>query len=90
MDLQSVYYEAAAMKVSKDFHPVAINATRLLFYLGSYNENMDEYNDETGLGAFNEDTRADLLAQAKADADAAENAWFGLTNVYPNSTLYKK
>jgi len=90
MDLQSVYYQAAAMKVSKEFYPVATNITKLLFYLVSANENMDEYNDDTGLGAFDENTRANLLEQAKIDAAAAEKAWYGLTTAYPNSTLYKK
>jgi hypothetical protein len=90
MDLQDIYYQAAAMKVSKDFYPVANNATKFLFYIISYNENMDEYNDDAGLGAFDADTRNGILEQAKADGSEAEAIWTGLRSVYPNSTLYRK
>lgn len=90
MNLQSVYYEAAMMKVSKDFYPVALNVTKLLYYLGASNEAYDELDDNTGLGAFNGTLRSEQLSQAKADNAAAEKAWWGLVTIFPNSTLYKK
>ena len=86
-NLQSVYYDAAKMSVSKKFFPVALNITKLLFYLVSSDEAYDEYKDGTGIGAFNEGTRKELLDQSKADKEVAVWAWNGLKNYFPNTTI---
>lgn len=88
MDVTSVYYSAASMKVSPDFYPVAENITRLLFYLVSSSESYEEVDKDSGLAIHNDEMRDSLKAQAKADLLAAEDAWRGLVMVYPNSTLF--
>ena len=87
-DVESVYYSAVAMKVSPDFYPVASNVTRLLFYLASSSETYEELEKDSGLGTHNDDVKDSLKAQADADYRVAEDAWRGLSMVYPNSTLF--
>lgn len=88
MDVSSAYYSAAVMKVSPDFYPVAENVTRLLFYLVSSSEANEELEKTSGLGTHSGEVKDSLKAQAKADLQVAEEAWRGLTQVYPNSTLF--
>ena len=88
IDLQSVYYSAVQMKVSPEMHPMAANVTRLLFYLSSSSEAYEEYERSSGLGSYNREIRNSLMEQARADADVAEAAWKGLSEFYPNVTLF--
>lgn len=88
MDATSAYYSAAAMKVSPEFYPIGLNITRLLFYLGSSSEALEELDKSSGLGTHNSEVKGTLKAQAKADLEVAEEAWRGLTMIYPNSTLF--
>ncbi|PWR75657.1 hypothetical protein ACKUB1_08070 [Methanospirillum stamsii] len=88
MDATSAYYSAAAMKVSPEFYPIGLNITRLLFYLGSSSEALEELDKSSGLGTHNSEVKDTLKAQAKADLEVAEEAWRGLTMIYPNSTLF--
>ena len=88
IDVQSAYYTIVAMKVSPDFYPIALNTTRLLFYLVSSSEAFEELDKDSGLGTHNKDMRDSLKAQANADRNAAEEAWHGISMLYPNSTLF--
>lgn len=89
MDLQSVYYSAVQMKVSPELYPMAVNVTRLFFYLTSSSEAYEEYERSSGLGSYNPEMRNSLMEQARADADVAEAAWKGLSGLYPNVTLFR-
>lgn len=88
MDIQSAYYTATAMKVSPELYPVALNVTRLFFYLVSSSEAYEELGKKSGLGTHNRDMRDSLKAQADADEKVAEEAWRGLRMIFPNSTLF--
>ena len=88
MDAESAYYSVSSMKVSPEFYPIAINATRLLFKLVSSSEAYEESEKDSGLAAHNSDVKDDLIAQADADRAVAEEAFRGLTTLYPNSTLF--
>jgi len=88
MDLDSAFYTVTAMKVSPEFYPAAVNVTRLFFYLVSSSEAYEELDKKSGLATHNPDVKASLKAQADADIGAAEDAWRGLTFLYPNSTLF--
>lgn len=89
IDLQSVYYSAVQMKVSPELYPMAVNVTRLLFYITSSSEAYEEYERSSGLGSYNREMKNSLMEQGRADADVAEAAWKGLAGFYPNVTLFR-
>ncbi|HWQ66228.1 MAG TPA: hypothetical protein VN372_05075 [Methanospirillum sp.] len=88
MELRATTYDIAKKNVNPEFHPVAEDILKYLFYTVKGAEGMEAYNIQKGPGTTYLDERTEIYDQAHRDFVAANETWKLIQSRYPSLTKY--